>query len=235
MGAADAIRWAGPLLALATLAGLVARRRLGVCYAFAPYLGAILLSDLLMALWPHRFYWQWFWVGKELVITLLRFAVALELAYHTFRAFPGALAAARAVIRAVLLVTLVVVLAGTGSSEAPVSDTPLSPFIVELQPRILNGAIWLFTAIAALVLWYRLPVHPFHKAILTGLVPYLLIFTVSLKLIESHGWAINARVNYLHSAAFVLLLAYWTYAAWRRSEAPFRPPAAEPALRRVMG
>ena len=35
--------------------------------------------------------------------------------------------------------------------------------MADLQPRVLNGSIWLFTAIAALILWYRLPVDPFHK------------------------------------------------------------------------
>ena len=41
----------------------------------------------------------------------------------------------------------------------------------QIQPRILNGTIWVFTSQAALILWYRLPVDSFRKAILIGLIP----------------------------------------------------------------
>ena len=239
MGAQELIAWAGPPVALGALVGLAVRRRVGVCWTFLPYLGAIVVADLLIRLWPERFEWQWFWFGKELLIHVLRFAVALELTYRTFRAFPAARATARALLLVVLLLTFALVVAGTGNLEPPSGAPALAPLISRLQPRILNGTIWLLTGIAALILWYRLPVHPFHKAILTGLVPYLLVFTTSLNLIESWGWHVRQSVNYLHTTAFDLLLVYWAVAAWRRSEVPVRAPEPaprpEPALERARG
>ena len=227
----------GVLLALGTVGGLAVRRRVGVCRTFIPYLVAVEAADVLMVLWPGYFYTQWFWVQSQTLINVLRFAVALELTYRTFRAFPGARGTARVVLFLVLAGTLLLVVAGT-EDAAPVSGgDSLAPIISRVQPRIVNGTIWLLTAVGALILWYRLPVHPFHKAILTGLVPYLLVFTTALNLLETEGWQIRERVNYVHTGAYVALLGYWAWAAWRRAEAPTRAPETEreAALRHVHG
>jgi hypothetical protein len=226
---------ASVLLCLVVLGGLAARRKVHVCRLFVPYLGAVALADLLQLVWPDTFYRQWFWLGSQLVIDVLRFALALELTYWTFRAFPSARATARGVLLVVLLITLALVFAGTGNLEAPEGAPALGPLISRVQPRVVNGAIWLLAAIAGLILWYRLPVHPFHKAILIGYVPYLLVFTVSLNLIESYGWDVRAQVNYLHPTAFVAVLAYWAVAAWRRAEAPVQAPNHERRLEQATG
>jgi len=231
----ETIAVAGTAVAFLALAGVVVRRRVGVCWTFVPYLGVVAVTDLLMLLWPEHFYRQWFWFGTQLVINILRFAVALELTYRTFRAFPSARATARGVLLVVLLITLVIVFGGTGNLEPPEGAPALGPLISRVQPRVVNGAIWLLSAIAGLILWYRLPVHPLHKAILVGYVPYLLIFAVSLNLIESQGWDIRTQVNYLHTSAFVAVLAYWAVAAWRRAEVPARAPEPEPSLEQASG
>jgi hypothetical protein len=223
------------LLSLGIVAGLVVRHRVGGCYAFIPYLVAAEAADLLMLLWPGYFYVQWFWVGSQTLVNVLRFAVALELTYRTFRAFPGARGTARLVLLLILLVTLVLVVGGTHGAQALPGGASLGPMISRVQPRILNGTIWLLTAVAGLILWYRLPVHPFHKAILTGLVPYLLVFTTALNVLETQGWQLREHVNYLNTGAYVLLLAYWVWAAWRRAEDPVQAPETESALRRVPG
>jgi hypothetical protein len=226
---------AAVLLSLVALGGLLARRKVHVCRLFVLFLGAVALADLLQLVWPERFYRQWFWFGSQLVIDVLRFALALELTYRTFRAFPSARATARGVLLVVLLITLAVVFAGTGNLEPPEGAPDLGPLISRVQPRVLNGAIWLLTAIAALILWYRLPVHPLHKAILIGLVPYLLVFTVSLNVIESQGWAVRESVNLALGPAYLLLLTYWAVAAWRRAEAPVQAPSHERRLEQAAG
>ncbi len=237
MWAEQAVGWAVVIVALVVVGGIVVRRRVGVCRTFLPYLGVIALADLLILVWPEQFYRQWFWFGKELLIHLLRFALALELTYRTFRAFPTARATARGVLLAVLLLTLGIVFIGSGNLEVPDGTPALGPLISRVQPRVLNGSIWLLTAIAGLVLWYRLPVHPLHKAILVGLVPYLLVFSVSMSLIESHGWDVRRSVNYLYTLAFLLVLVYWAFATWRRNEAPLQAPplATDPTLGRATG
>ena len=234
----NAIAAVAVLLATTALTGLAVRRRVGVCWSFVAYLGVIAAADLLMLVWPDQFWLLWFFVGKELVINVLRFAVALELTYRTFRAFPSARATARGVLLLVLVVTLAIVFIGTEDLKAPDGAPALGPLMTRVQPRVLNGSIWLLSAIAGLILWYRLPVHPLHKAILVGMVPYLLIFSVSLNLLESRGWEIAAGASYLNTLGFLLALGYWVFAAWRPDAVPVNvasPPGPNPTLDRVTG
>ncbi len=231
----QAITWAACLATLVLLAGLAIRRRLSVCWTFPLYLAVVMVGDLLPLMRPETFFRQWFWVSKELVIALSRFALALELAYRTFRAFPGARATARSALLLLLLLTLLGVVTGTQDLQQIAGETALSPVIHHLLPRLLNGSIWLLTAIAALILWYRVPIHPFHKAILNALVVYLVVFTASLNLIESQGWKVIGRVDYLHTTAYLVLLSYWAFAAWRKSEVPFQAAEPAPALERAVG
>jgi hypothetical protein len=221
---AETLGWTAVVLSLAAIAGLFVRGRVGVCRTFVLYLAVIAVGDILMLSWPGSFFQQWFWFGKELVVNILRFGLALELAYWTFRVFPTARATVRGVLLAVLMLTLGIVLAGTGGLELQEGAPALGPLISRIQPRIVNGALWLLTGIAGLVLWYRLPVHPFHKAILVGLVPYLLVYTVSLNLIETQGWHLRTQVNYVVPAVYVLVNVYWTFAAWRRGDEPVEAP-----------
>jgi len=237
MWAQDVVSWTVILLSFVAVGGLVVRRRVGVCWTFVLYIAVSGAADLLMLVWPATFGRMWFWLGKELLIHVVRFALALELTLRTFRAFPAARSTARGVLLMVLMVTLVIVLLGTGQLEPPGEAPALGPLISRVQPGIVNGAIWLLTAIAGLILWYRLPVHPFHKAILVGLVPYLLIYTIALNLLESRGWGIRTQVNYLHTVAYLLVLGYWAVAAWRPSESPVQAPplVPDPSLDRTAG
>ena len=219
--------WIGAVSVLITtvlLAGLVVRRRYRACYAFSAYLVAVIVSDSLILGWPEDFHTWGFWLLKENVHSLLKFAIALELGLRTLQGFPGARATARAVVLLVLLVSL-----GGMLADPPDPRLELYDLASLFHPRILNTAIWLFTAVAVVILWYRLPVEAFHKAILLGFVPYLLVFTVAMNALASVGSKLQGLVGYVHPIAYLLVLVYWTYAAWRPEEAPFR--AAQPAQR----
>jgi hypothetical protein len=87
---------------------------------------------------------------------------------------------------------------------------------MNLQPYVLAGTVWLFLAISALILWYRLPVVPLHKALLLGFVPYLLVFTVAINLLKAYGGNVRVAAGYTKNVAYQVLLAYWVYSAWRR-------------------
>jgi hypothetical protein len=224
--------WIGAVSVLITavlLAGLVVRRRYRSCYTFSVYLVTVLAADTLILLWPEIFHRWAFWILKENVHSLLKFAIALELALRTLQGFPGARATARAVVLLVLLVAL-------GGMLAEPLDPRLELYDLasRLHPRILNTAIWLFTAVAVVILWYRLPVDAFHKAILLGFVPYLLVFTVAINALASVGSRLQVLVGYVHPIAYLLVLVYWTYAAWRPQEAPFRAaPTAQRAVQPI--
>jgi hypothetical protein len=207
------------LLAVA-LAGIIARRRYRVWFFLALFLTVTLASTVMMLAWPARFYNSAFWQAKETALNFVRFAMALELAYRTFRAFPGALATVRLTLLIVLVATLGAVLAVSG-------PTDYESFLADLQPRVLNGSVWLFSAIAALILWYRLPVDAFHKAVLVGYVPYLLVFSLTINVLGAlgrAGWERALGLLYVNQIAYLALLAHWARAAWRRVEVPTRPP-----------
>lgn len=213
----------GLLLLAACLAGLFVRRRQGLCVSFTLYLAAVFLSDALVLGWTQRFRIWDFWVLKESAHNLLKFGIALELTVRTFRSFPAARKTAAGLVLAVLALTwLTVGLADpTPRREEAASTKELA---LNLQPYVLAGTLWLFIAISALILWYRLPVNPLHKAILLGFVPYLLVFTVAINLLRSFGTDVRALAGYLKNGAYQILLAYWAYTAWRRW--PERPSAA---------
>jgi hypothetical protein len=210
----------GILLALTALTGVAARHRYRSCYSFSVYLLTIAVFTMLITWWPAQFYVRRFWLFKEGVYSVLKSLVALELAYRAFHCFPGARATARSVLFLVLTVTFV------GIAAIPAED-PNFPFLAgKLLPRILNGTIWLFTAIAGLILWYRLPVDPFQKAILMGFVPWLLVFTTLLSIEDAKGWQLTPYFNALSPSAYLLLLTYWAWAAWQPVGEPITPRPA---------
>lgn len=193
---------------LALLTGLMVRHRFDVAYTFTIYLAVVFVTEVLSLAWPATFYRREFYLHKENAINALRFGVALELMYRTFRAFPSAHRTARAVVLALVSVALVIVLAATG-------DQPDAYTLVnKVQPRVISASVWLFTALAALILWYRLPVDSFHKAILLGWVPYLLIFSAALNYVGEYGQQFITLTNYIHTLAYLSLLIYWARAAW---------------------
>jgi hypothetical protein len=208
MSLGDAISSSVALGLLASLlAALVLRRRYQSCYSFSLYALAVFVPTLLFLAWPSLRTWEnYFW--KEVVHNVLKFAIALELGYRTLRIFPAALDFARKLVFVILTLVAVVAMAGTtnGATHAALS--------VEWHARVLSGTIWLLSGIAAVILWYRLPVDPFHKAILVGFVPYLFLFSVGMRAMLEMGQAQSHYFQRAHSIAYVLLLAYWNRAAW---------------------
>jgi hypothetical protein len=204
------------------LAGLLTRHRYDVAYTFTAYAVVVFVTELLGLVWQDTFYRRSFYLQKENAINALRFGVALELMYRTFRAFPSAHRTARAVFLLLVSGTLVVVLTATG-------DQPDTYTLVnKVQPRVISACVWLFTALAALILWYRLPVDSFHKAILLGWVPYLLIFSAALNYVGEYGPQLIPLTNYVHTVAYLGLLVFWARAAW--APAGVRVRAAKPSV-----
>lgn len=212
----------GTLALCAALAGVIARERYREWWVFSLYLSLASVYGLLILASPERYLTPTLWMANENILNLIRFGMALELAYRTFRDFPGALARVRAASLGVIGVTLVVVLAATPPQLDYVT------FVAQVHPRVLNGSVWLLTAIAALVLWYRLPVRPFHKKILLSYLPFLLTFTVAVNAFGALGWERGLAINYFNQVAYLSLTAFWAWAAWQpvaQGRRPVNPPA----------
>jgi uncharacterized membrane protein YdjX (TVP38/TMEM64 family) len=86
--------------------------------------------------------------------------------------------------------------------------------------------IWLLNGLALLVIWYRVPLHAYHKAILLGFVPYLFVFVALLRMLRHYGWEILPLVQSAEPAAYLLLVGWWAYAAWQPETASEVSPAA---------
>jgi hypothetical protein len=204
---ADLVR----VLVLVTIVGILVQRRHRLCWPFLFYLLAILIGNSLVAFWPDRFFDQTFWMLKQSVYDIAKLAVALDLADSAFRSFPGARATARFVLLCILIVT--------GAAIIGVSvSAPPSVVLGEWHPRILSGTIWLMTATAVLVVWYRLPVHTFQRAILLGFTSYLLVFTTVLNVLRAHGWDLRQQLSLVDTFAYAGVMAWWAHATWRADE-----------------
>lgn len=204
------------LFAALALAGLARYQRLHLCRAFPVYLAAVALGDLLAMAWPGVFFTWSFYVGREVLYAALKLAIVLQLAAVCFDAFPGARAAARRALLLVLAALAVAALLPAGAAGA-------EGLAYALQPRVANGTAGAFLALWALVLWYRIPIHPIHFAILKGFVPYLLVSAVNVRLpldLATHLAGVASRLSGL---PYVLVLSYWAWAAWRPEEVPDAP------------
>jgi hypothetical protein len=201
------------ILVLLTLAGILARRRWSACWSFTAYLVVILLCNSLVSFWPDRFYQPWFWLFRTPIYDGLKVAIALELSYRTFQAFPGARATARRMF-------LVLLIASSAILMAVPWDASYRAALVEWEPRILTATIWMLNALAVVVIWYRVPIHAFHKAILLGFVPYLLVFTILLRLLNHYGFGVMDIVQSAEPAAYMLLIGWWAWAAWEPEAVP---------------
>lgn len=217
-----AIAFAAVALMATILAGLFVRRRHRLCYSFATYVAAVLLGDALVLARPSVF-WTWeFWVFKETIYVLLKLFVALELTALIFAAFPAAAATARAVMLLTLLATLGgIVLGGIRGAD-------LGEVAYELQPRVTNGSAGLLILIWTLAVWYRIPVHPLHRALFRGFIAYLLTATLCYHVLSGLGWKL--AVGYVTTTVYTLVLAYWARAVWRPEETA---PVSPETLRRL--
>lgn len=197
-------------LAAAAVIGLAARGRLRLAWSFGLYLASIAFFDTLIGLWPERFLNWSFWLVYEATYACLKVALALELSGLLFRSFPGAARAGR--------LGLFAILAGTAAWVAVTTPYSMGEWIRVAMPRVKCGEAFLLAWLLVIVLWYRIPLHPLHKAILMALAPYLLVFTVILQALETYGWTATNDVNYLNMLVFMGVLGSWVYAAWRREE-----------------
>jgi hypothetical protein len=197
----------GILLVAGALLGLLVRRRLSDWWFFSLYLLAVVALGWVYPLRPD-WYSPNFYQVKEVIYNLLRFAMALEIGLRIFRSFPGALAAARRLVFVVLLATLVAILL--------VDVHGYQTFVRDVQPRILNGAVWLFSGLAGLILWYRLPLKPFYKGIVLSYVPYLLASTALSSAVAQRNFENSDNLQLVSQLAYVALLVYWNHVIWRR-------------------
>jgi hypothetical protein len=198
------------------LAGLVHRRLFRLCYAFAAYVGLVLAAETLIFLWPDRF-WVWpFFTAKETTYGGLKLAILLEITALTYQVFPSARAAVRRLLLGVMLLILGLLTIGIPAGA------DFADLVRELLRRLAQGTAMAYLATWSLLLWYRLPLHHLHRAILRGLVPYLTLYAASRTIMLSDWNERRVLVNVVEMVAYALVLAYWAWEVWRKP-----PPAPD--------
>ncbi len=200
------------VLLLAALWGVLARRLYRVSFAFPTYLVAVLSLNGLMTIWPDRFWTRSFFLSSEAAWDAAELALALELSYRAFRAFPRARAVARVVIFAVLAATTLAI--ADASAPGPGSGPMFQRVMLQWHPRLIVGLVWLLAGTSVLVLWYRLPIHPFQRVVLLGLGSYRLVVASLLNVMSAHGWGVRMHVNLVDGLAYAVVATYWAYSAW---------------------
>ncbi len=209
-----AVTWIGDLVSAVVLVGLLYRRHFRAAGAFTAYIATLLIAEVLVAWWPERFWTLRFWPLKQTVFDALKIAVAVEIGYWIFRAFPGAAQSARQVALVLLVATFLTILALP--NEVGRDDAGFA--IGSIRPRLEVGAAWLFAALAALAEWYRVPLRPMHRAIVYGLGVQLVIFGAVLKAVVTYGW--SQFLVTLEPVAFVCILTWWAWMAWQPDRVP---------------
>jgi hypothetical protein len=75
------------------------------------------------------------------------------------------------------------------------------------------------------VVLYQIPIGDWQRQILLGFVVYLLVFITLLNLLRRHDW-MRGELGLFDSFAYLLLLLFWTRAAWRHEPAQATVPIA---------
>ncbi len=217
--------WLGVLQGFALFGTLLWRRHYRRMPLFTMFVGGSHAFNANYGLHPT---WET-WMLLQVVSAALRFGVALELTYRIFGAFPAAAVTARRVMLVLLVATAVTALA-----TAP-PDVTYTRMHAESIPRMLSAAIWMLTALAGLVLWYRLPLAPLPRAILMGYAPYLIVFTIGMSLLFDPGsQRIRVWLGYVDPVAYFALTNYWLRVAWRTTpESVLLPVPAGPRVTAV--
>lgn len=213
-------------LSCAVLLGLGARGRDRACWSFAAYVGFGLLARILTWAFPGALYQPTAWLAVDLVQTLLRVAIGVELAWAIYGRLPGGAAGARALLLAFAVGTL---LAAVVPPPATSPDFgPLYPLWLRLSQA---GYVTALALVATLGLAARagLPTDPFHRAIAAGLVLFLVAQVLRPLLLPLDSMLPLGR-GAVMKLAYPTILILWARAAWRADQGSELSPVALRAL-----
>jgi hypothetical protein len=201
------------VLLLAIVTGLLARGRWRLSVFFLIYVLNAFTFSMLVALWRETFYTRAFFLLFQVVFDIAKLGIVLETGYHTFRAFPGARSTVRKMHVGVLATTIVAL------SASPIAVAGWDAAVTALaktDPAVNSCFIWLTVALLGTARWYRVPVHPFHVAVLTGLAFYLGALSATLYIAVRNGFDdLRVYASVIEKAVFTLVTCWWAYLAWQ--------------------
>ena len=181
------------------------------CWSFLVYLLAVLIfssvemaAQMLDGVAALEWFRSWnFWHVEQTVFEVVKLALAVELGIRVVAAFPSTWRLARALLGAALLTTTAAVMLGAAPQH----------------PLVATGTIWLFAAVSLVVVLFNLPLHAWDRALLAGFVPYLFVFSTLTSIFTRRGYELAETLGSVDQVAYLVLIGWWAYAAWRTEEA----------------
>ena len=181
------------------------------CWSFLVYRLAVLIfssvemaAQMLDGVAALEWFRSWnFWHVEQTVFEVVKLALAVELGIRVVAAFPGTWRLARALLGAALLTTTAAVMLGAAPQH----------------PLVATGTIWLFAAVSLVVVLFNLPLHAWDRALLAGFVPYLFVFSTLTSIFTRRGYELAETLGSVDQVAYLVLIGWWAYAAWRTEEA----------------
>lgn len=208
------------LASTASLVAMFARGRRRECWAYLAYVLVLSVFTFCILAWPQHFYRREWWLTKRVVFDAIKVCIATELAFRAVAVFPGARARLRIAMLASLVLSTGMIMTGPAHREYLT--------VWSWQPLISNATIWLFGVTTVAVVYYRLPVTTWHRALVVTFTLKLFVFTVLLNVLEHFGWKARPWVNVADGATDVLAAWCLAYFAWR----PVEEDVLSPAIRR---
>lgn len=219
---AVAISAVNVLLVAAVLGGLIAHKRLAACWTFSAYLLSVAADRVAVLAWPQAF-WTWTAVAlTDAAQSLLCAAIAVEIAYKTFRTLPEGYRRLRRVMGVLALVTVIAVVLGSTWPRNAAEWTLVSA-------RVSYGLAFLFAAFVLFARYHRFPLDPLHREIALGFVLRSLLVAFAHAL-SQYDDLVGLGHYSISKVAYPLILLGWVWSAWR----PEPPTALSPeVLRRL--
>lgn len=217
----------GIVAALASLMGLLLRRRATWAYFFVLYLGLVAGYGIVVALRPDVVVWR-VWVMKELVLAVVALLTGLEIGVRLIADRRGARPHAARAVLVVMALTLLVVFVGTPAPAlGPVLHTSAADVdafeqAFRLLPGLAYGSAWLFTALWRVARRFAIPLSRLHHAILVGFAVFWLLQAFSLGVLDGPRHA--RLVSDVLTGSFLALLLVWAWAAWAAQPEPDASP-----------
>jgi hypothetical protein len=203
------------ILLAVVAAGLMVRRRANLCWSFVLYVLATLTATQLSVIWPERFAVFTFFSIKQTVLVVFKIIVALEIWQHSFSFFH------RARVRVAVLLAGALLATATAVQMVPPDLAPYDALIGVVYPRQQAGTLALFAIIVMAALWYRVPLHPLHRAILVGFAAYLTLSACLASIVGfAGGGAWLPLLGRLDQLGYLATTVWWAWAAWRPIQAP---------------
>lgn len=211
-GAALFLSVTNAVLSVVIVLGLLYHRRARACALLPVYLGLGVLFRALVWCWPDRFYVWSFWFASDLLHTVVRLGLAVELAWRVFRVLPNGYARVMRLQALVLAGTAVAILLAPAPNAQSLTDVYYYGSQLGLQSTYASA--WLFAVVLAVIFYHGVPTEQLHRDVAAGFVLWCLVAgcRAQLEFFDAYVPGVGSAAS---SLAYPVVLLAWAIAAWK--------------------